>query len=84
MDNDKKEFNLCMTSSINLFQKLKRIYVNGDIENKVSNILNISFAYVEGESLIMALKDIAVSSGSSLYISKFRAILRVEGSWKKR
>ena len=39
--------------------------MNGDIKNKVSNILNISFAYVEGESLIMALKDIAVSSGSA-------------------
>jgi cysteine desulfurase len=35
------------------------------MNNKVSNILNISFAYVEGESLIMALKDIAVSSGSA-------------------
>ena len=45
--------------------KIEEIYVNGDITNKVSNILNISFAYVEGESLIMALKDIAVSSGSA-------------------
>ena len=45
--------------------KIKEIYVNGDFDNKVSNILNISFAYVEGESLIMALKDIAVSSGSA-------------------
>jgi cysteine desulfurase len=45
--------------------KLEEIYVNGDMSNKVSNILNISFAYVEGESLIMALKDIAVSSGSA-------------------
>ena len=45
--------------------KIEEIYVNGDMKNKVSNILNISFAYVEGESLIMALKDIAVSSGSA-------------------
>ena len=44
---------------------IEEVYVNGDPENKVSNILNISFAYVEGESLIMALKDIAVSSGSA-------------------
>ena len=43
----------------------EEIYVNGDVNNKVKNILNISFAYVEGESLIMALKDIAVSSGSA-------------------
>ncbi|MBD63258.1 MAG: IscS subfamily cysteine desulfurase [Gammaproteobacteria bacterium] len=45
--------------------KIEEIYLNGDMQNKVSNILNISFAYVEGESLIMALKDIAVSSGSA-------------------
>ena len=44
---------------------IEEVYVNGDPDSKVSNILNISFAYVEGESLIMALKDIAVSSGSA-------------------
>ena len=37
----------------------------GDINNKVPNILNVSFNFVEGESLIMGLKDIAVSSGSA-------------------
>ncbi|ANQ85208.1 cysteine desulfurase [Azoarcus olearius] len=40
-------------------------YVNGDVEHRVPHNLNISFAYVEGESLIMAIKDIAVSSGSA-------------------
>jgi len=45
--------------------EIEEIYVNGDLSKKVGNILNISFAYVEGESLIMALKDIAVSSGSA-------------------
>jgi cysteine desulfurase len=40
-------------------------YVNGDVENRVPHNLNISFAYVEGESLIMAIKDVAVSSGSA-------------------
>jgi len=40
-------------------------YVNGDVEQRVPHNLNISFAYVEGESLIMAIKDIAVSSGSA-------------------
>jgi len=44
---------------------LEEVYVNGDMEHGVPNILNISFNYVEGESLIMALKDIAVSSGSA-------------------
>ena len=44
---------------------IEEIYVNGDTDRKVPNIINISFAYVEGESLIMALKDVAVSSGSA-------------------
>lgn len=46
-------------------QGLEEVYVNGDIENSVPGILNVSFAYVEGESLIMAFKDMAVSSGSA-------------------
>ncbi|MFW9611492.1 MAG: IscS subfamily cysteine desulfurase [Fluviibacter sp.] len=44
---------------------LPEIYVNGDLEHRVPHNLNISFAYVEGESLMMAVKDIAVSSGSA-------------------
>ncbi len=44
---------------------LPEIYVNGDLEQRVPHNLNISFAYVEGESLMMAVKDIAVSSGSA-------------------
>ncbi|WP_116473655.1 IscS subfamily cysteine desulfurase [Zobellella maritima] len=44
---------------------IEEVYVNGDLEQRVPGILNISFAYVEGESLIMALKDLAVSSGSA-------------------
>jgi len=40
-------------------------YVNGDIDRRVPHNLNISFNFVEGESLIMAIKDIAVSSGSA-------------------
>lgn len=46
-------------------QGLEEVYVNGDMENSVPGILNVSFAYVEGESLIMAFKDMAVSSGSA-------------------
>ena len=63
-----------MIDSMILFQILEEIYINGDIENKVSNILNISFAYVEGESLIMALKDSSIF-WFGLYISKFRTII---------
>ena len=44
---------------------IEHVYLNGDVANKVPNILNVSFNFVEGESLIMGLKDIAVSSGSA-------------------
>ena len=45
--------------------EIDETYVNGDIEKRVPHNLNISFNYVEGESLIMAIKGIAVSSGSA-------------------
>ena len=44
---------------------MPEVYVNGDLERRVAHNLNMSFNFVEGESLIMALKDIAVSSGSA-------------------
>ncbi len=44
---------------------MEEVYLNGDLERRVAGNLNASFAFVEGESLIMALKDIAVSSGSA-------------------
>lgn len=44
---------------------MEEVYLNGDLKQRVAGNLNVSFAYVEGESLIMALKDIAVSSGSA-------------------
>ncbi len=44
---------------------IEETYVNGDIDSRVPHNLNISFNYVEGESLVMAVKDIAVSSGSA-------------------
>ena len=47
------------------FKDMEAVYVNGDVERRVPHNLNISFAYVEGESLIMAIKDVAVSSGSA-------------------
>lgn len=45
--------------------KLSETYVNGSMEHRLPGNLNISFAFVEGESLLMALKDVAVSSGSA-------------------
>jgi len=45
--------------------KLSETYVNGSLEHRLPGNLNISFAFVEGESLLMALKDVAVSSGSA-------------------
>ncbi len=47
------------------FQEMEEVYVNGDMDNRVPHNLNISFNFVEGESLIMAIKDVAVSSGSA-------------------
>jgi cysteine desulfurase len=46
-------------------QEIDEVYVNGDLKHRVPHNLNMSFNYVEGESLIMAVKDIAVSSGSA-------------------
>jgi cysteine desulfurase len=45
--------------------EMEEVYVNGDMEKRVPHNLNISFNFVEGESLIMAVKDVAVSSGSA-------------------
>jgi cysteine desulfurase len=44
---------------------MEEVYVNGDLERRIPHNLNVSFNFVEGESLIMAVKDIAVSSGSA-------------------
>jgi cysteine desulfurase len=45
--------------------QIEEVYVNGDLEQRVPHNLNVSFNFVEGESLIMAIKDVAVSSGSA-------------------
>ncbi|TKB54741.1 IscS subfamily cysteine desulfurase [Ferrimonas aestuarii] len=44
---------------------IEEVYINGDLEQRIVSNLNISFNYVEGESLMMALSDLAVSSGSA-------------------
>ena len=45
--------------------QMEAVYLNGDLDHRVPHNLNVSFNYVEGESLLMAVKDIAVSSGSA-------------------
>jgi len=48
-----------------LERELDEVYINGDLEKRLPGNLNMSFAYVEGESLLMGINDIAVSSGSA-------------------
>jgi len=48
-----------------LFARLDELYINGSMEHRLPNNLNVSFAFVEGESLLMGINDIAVSSGSA-------------------
>ncbi len=47
------------------FKDMEEVYVNGDLQQRIPGNLNVSFNFVEGESLMMALKDMAVSSGSA-------------------
>ena len=49
----------------NELKDIEEVYLNGDTENRANGFMNVSFNFVEGESLMMALKDIAVSSGSA-------------------
>jgi cysteine desulfurase len=49
----------------NSLSDMEEVYLNGDMDQRISGNLNVSFNFVEGESLIMALKDMAVSSGSA-------------------
>jgi cysteine desulfurase len=48
-----------------LFAALDEVYINGNMEHRLPHNLNVSFAYVEGESLLMGINDVAVSSGSA-------------------
>jgi cysteine desulfurase len=48
-----------------LLAELDEVYINGSMEHRLPNNLNMSFAYVEGESLLMGMNDVAVSSGSA-------------------
>lgn len=48
-----------------IVDQLPEVYLNGDFDNRIPGNLNLSFAYVEGEGLMMGIKDLAVSSGSA-------------------
>ena len=65
MDDDSKKIQKLHDMFLKELDSIEHVYLNGDIENKVPNILNVSFNFIEGESLIMGLKDVAVSSGSA-------------------
>lgn len=65
MQEDNRRITQLRDKLYNSLQDIEEVYLNGDLDHQVPNILNISFNFVEGESLIMALKGIAVSSGSA-------------------
>ena len=65
MEEDYKKIAKYHEKFLDKVKEIDHVYINGDLNNKVPNILNVSFNFVEGESLIMGLKDIAVSSGSA-------------------
>ena len=65
MEEDNKKIKKLRDMLWNGLKDMEEIYLNGDLDQRIPGNLNISFNFVEGESLIMAIKDIAVSSGSA-------------------
>ncbi len=65
MDAEAKRLGALRDRLLEGLQQIPEIYVNGSMEHRVPHNLNVSFNYVEGESLIMAVKELAVSSGSA-------------------
>lgn len=65
MDAEKDRILMLRNRMYNGLKDIEEHYVNGELEQGVAGILNISFNYVEGESLMMSLKDLAMSSGSA-------------------
>ena len=65
MEKDNKHIKKLSDIFYKEISEIEEIFFNGNEKNKVPNITNVSFAYIEGESLIMALQDVAVSSGSA-------------------
>lgn len=65
MDQDAKRLSALRDKLENALSQLEESYVNGNKEHRLPHTTNISFKYVEGEGLMMAMKDLAVSSGSA-------------------
>ncbi|HJL95551.1 MAG: IscS subfamily cysteine desulfurase [Gammaproteobacteria bacterium] len=65
MEADRKRIESLRNKLWDGIKDIEEVYLNGDEELRAAGFLNVSFNYIEGESLIMALKDIAVSSGSA-------------------
>jgi len=65
MDADNERIRKLRDRLWNGLSQIEEVFVNGDMERRVPHNLNVSFNFVEGESLIMAIKDVAVSSGSA-------------------
>ncbi len=65
MDADNAHAKALRDRFLNGIKDIEEVYINGDMQHRVAQNLNVSFNFVEGESLIMAVKDIAVSSGSA-------------------
>ncbi len=64
-DKENKKIGMLRDLLWNGLSDMEEVYLNGDMDNRVPHNLNVSFNFVEGESLLMAIKDIAVSSGSA-------------------
>jgi cysteine desulfurase len=65
MANERERIRALRDKLLRGVSEIEEVFVNGDLEQRVPHNLNVSFNFVEGESLIMAVKDIAVSSGSA-------------------
>ena len=65
MEDETRRIRMLRDRLWNGLNEMEEVYLNGDMDQRVPHNLNVSFNYVEGESLIMALKDMAVSSGSA-------------------
>ncbi len=65
MHDEEKRIRALRDKFISNLEGLAEVYFNGDLDHRVPGNINVSFNFVEGESLIMALKDLAVSSGSA-------------------
>lgn len=65
MESENQHVRMLRDRLLSGLQDMEEVHINGDMEHRVPHNLNLSFNFVEGESLIMAIKDVAVSSGSA-------------------